>query len=117
MSTNLPSFLYSGMDAQTRELQVELESLGGGDTRVANMELNIVIDDLRGRNKSRILWQLDNFIGIKDPLSADSSAASSMTYYAVNSVHTISELLSHHNHETPMHQQIADWALDGFNYW
>ena len=115
MST-MPSFLYSGLDSRTMELQSELETLGGGDTRTAPMETNVIIDDLRGRTKSKILWQLDDFIGLRDPLAADTSTATSMNYFRVNSSQTISELLSIDNKQ-PMHQEIAEWVLDGFNYW
>lgn len=114
MST-VPSHLYPGLDPETVELQGELD-LDGGDNRATNLDLHVVIDDLRGRLKSRILWQLDEFIGLKDPLSPEQSTASSMSYYRVSSVHTISELLSKNNEKT-LHSELCEWALDGFNAW
>ena len=118
-STN-PSFIYSGLDPKTKSLQKDLEDLGGGDTRLANMDLHVVIDDLRGRNKSKILWQLDNFLGLKDPLAppgtSTPSKSISMTYYPVKAVKTVSDLLSN-NIVKPLQEEISDWALDGFNSW
>jgi hypothetical protein len=121
MFSSVPSYLYSGIDSRTKSLQNDLEELGGGDTRLTNMELHVVIDDLRGRNKSKILWQLDNFLGLKDPLAQNTltpSKSISMTYYPVTSVQTISSMLSVSDSDSkPLEEEISDWALDGFNSW
>ena len=122
MSQATPSYLYSGLDSETRELQADLESLGGGNSRSANLGLHIIIDDIRGRRKSKILWQLDNFVGLRDPQMGDAAASTSMNYFSATSCHTVSELLSSSSSNVgnatrvkAIHEDLADWVLSGFN--
>jgi hypothetical protein len=110
----VPSFVYSGLDASTRELQEELEGLGGGESRAPHVDLRAVIDDLRGRTRSKVIWQLENFVGLRDPASPSTASASSMAYFPVSSCETISEMLSSRNN-APLHEDLVHWIVDGFN--
>ena len=128
-----PSFLYSGLDQRTRSLQADLDELGGGDSRTANVDLHIVIDDIKGRRKSKILWQLDNFVGLRDPqMTSEASVSANMNYYSATTCQTISEVLSSDGNNCndssssgsqrgrgrpskPLHVDIADWSLSGYN--
>ena len=122
-----PSYLYSGLDQRTRNLQADLDALGGGDSRTANMGLHVVIDDIRGRRQSKILWQLDNFVGLRNPQMTSDASAASMSYFSATSCQTISEVLSSDSSgdirgnnkrgssSKPIFLDIADWSLDGYN--
>ena len=112
--SSVPSYTYAGLDTSTRELQEELEQLGGGERRAPRVELRTVIDDLGGRSKSHILWQLENFVGLKDPSSHSSASASSMAYYAVSGCESISEMLSTRQ-TSALHEELVYWVMEGFN--
>lgn len=92
---SVPSFVYSGVDSNIHALSEELESLGGGDARVANLELNCLIDDRIDSNDGQVLWPLGKSVAIRDPkIPKNHPMSESMRYFPVTSA-TRASLLPH----------------------
>jgi hypothetical protein len=57
-----PSFLYTGVDLESQMLTEELERLGGGDARVARIEVHCVLDERRQCGGDQTLWDFEGAI-------------------------------------------------------
>lgn len=90
---SVPSFLYSGVDSNMKLLSEELESLGGGDARITNLELNCIIDDSNVAKDDQVLWPLGTSVGIRDPkVPKNYPVADSMKYFLVSGASRVSML-------------------------
>lgn len=95
---SVPSFYYSGVDSNIKSLNEELDSLGGGDARVAPLELNCVIDDWVDSKQGQILWSLGKAVALRDPkIPRNQPAADSMKYFNVSSADRLSMLPKKHS--------------------
>jgi hypothetical protein len=95
---SVPSFYYSGVDSNIKSLSDELESLGGGDARVAPLELNCVIDDRIDSKQGQVLWPLGKAVALRDPkIPRNQPVAESMKYFTVSTAERLSMLPRKHS--------------------
>jgi len=113
------TYLYSGLDAQTSALALELESLGGGDAALGRFEVHAVIDerlDPREKSSAKVLWVHGKTVGIRDAFLPKSAAsADSMAYASVSSTSKFSTFVQNPAKSPLDPQAIVSWVLDGFN--
>ena len=88
---SVPSFIYSGVNDNIKRLNDELDGLGGGDARIAKLELNCVIDDRIEQREGQVLWPLGRSVGLRDPkFPRNQPIADSMKYFHVSSACRVS---------------------------
>jgi hypothetical protein len=126
--TQVPSFLYSGLDKDTLKLSKQLESLGGGDAKTENIKLHgILVNPINDHeSNARVLWDYGQSIAIRDIFQEETSPASeTMRYYSVNSTHKLENIVELSNLETGFSKElsidheltsIVNDVLDGFNH-
>lgn len=110
-----PSFLYAGVDAETREMARQLQELGGGDALLDPFDLHCIVDNRLAAGDAQVLWPYASSIGIRDAsLPRSHPVAESTTYSRVTSTCDFGSVLTDPG-AAPFVDKISDLALDGFN--
>jgi hypothetical protein len=100
----IPSFLYSALDIETLRMSQELASLGGGDARAVNMEVNCIVDDRLQRLDNQTIWLNEGSVGIRDALQPlDTPISESVKNYAISHSYMLHKVLQCPSHKfTPL---------------
>jgi hypothetical protein len=105
-----PSFLYCGLDAETRALAQELETLGGGDATLDTMDVHAIIDDRLVKGDMQVLWAHNKTVGLRNALLPRSQPeADTMSYTTVTSTQRLSDML---RAPIPLVDDVARWTLN-----
>eukprot|EP01041_Mallomonas_annulata_P012396 gene12396-26079_t len=100
---------------ELKSLNAELDSLGGGDARVGNLELHTIVDEWKTKGDSQTLWPLHNSIGIKQITSSNNQSNSEdVKYFPISSTSTLSSIIESPEKYSPINH-LARWVLDGYN--
>lgn len=113
-----PSYLYCGLDAETRELAMELETLGGGDATLDSIDVHAIIDGRLVKGDMQVLWSYGKTIGLRNALLPRSHPeAETMSYTTVTSTQRLSDMLRTQGAagSMPLVDDVVNWALKGFN--
>jgi hypothetical protein len=120
MSVGPPSFLFSSLDPETFSLFQELESLGGGDAKIATVEhYGLVFPSKRKKKEdSQTLWTYDHSLGLREICyPKDASRQENMKYYSMNGSSCIQEDENIINTEIgyQISEKVSNWINDGYN--
>lgn len=122
MSIGPPSFLFSGLDAETLSLYQELESLGGGETKLASLEhYGLVYPSIKNTKKPddyQTLWSYDHSIGFRDiQAPKDAAMNENIKHYPVNgsSYMAEDEELMENEFVQTLSEKVSSWINDGYN--
>jgi hypothetical protein len=86
-ASSYPSFIFTGINSSIKDLNQELDQLGGGSARISNLECDCIIDDRIHKDSYQILWPLGKSIGLRNArLPKNHPVAESMKYFPVSSV-------------------------------
>jgi hypothetical protein len=96
--SDVPSFLYSPLDNETRMLTEELESLGGGDAKAVNMGLHCVVDDRLEKKDSQVIWPGKDAVEVRDALMPRNAPISEcMKRFPATDSHSLTDVLRYPN--------------------
>lgn len=121
-----PSFLYSAVNPSITSLNDALDQIGGGDARVATMELHCLIADQNeemsrsvsashGPHSGSVLWAGGSSVGIRNiDMPAHAPAAEAMRYFEVTSSSPLVRRDALFLNALP-HDSVYRWLSDGFN--
>ena len=115
---SVPSFLYTPLDTETRNLSLELEQLGGGDASSVSFEVHCICDDrLENKRDTQVIWlNHGGTVGTRDPSQAlDAPAAENMKYYTLSSCHRLDDILRRPSIHFHLINDLANWVSRGFN--
>ena len=121
---NPPSYLYSAVDSETLSLTEELEALGGGDARIASLELHIILgskNNKEPKGHEQIYWDYDKVLGVRDALQpSDQPASDSMKYVPVTSTMSLNSddsyrFLESNKKLVSLVEDSSRWLAEGFN--
>lgn len=109
-----PSFLYSALDDETKQLSADLEELGGGDASVKPFELHVIATPPNGtihstssspspshrspsqkQQQQQCIWLHDNSVGLRDSLAPpDTPSSEAMKYFPATSTTTLPRIIA-----------------------
>jgi len=113
---SVPSFLYSPLDKETRNLSTELEKLGGGDASSVSFEVHCICDDRLNKHDKQVVWlNHGGIVGTRDPSQAvDTPAAENMKYYTLSSCHRLDDILRLPSTSFHLINDLTNWVSRGF---
>ena len=83
---SVPSFLYSGLEPEIRDLNKYLDNMGGGDARTAGVEVHCIINPVLSKKDQPTLWKFEETVGLRDYKNRQTSASESMKYFPASSI-------------------------------
>ena len=109
-------FLFSGINPSISELNEKLDRLGGGDARVAGLEVHALIGEREdSANRSNVLWAGSSAVGVRNiDLPEHASESDKMRYFEVTSASTLIKRDMAYLNVMPI-EEVSNWIKDGFN--